>query len=256
MAGQSKYQHIQHNSDRSCCGIYVTILVSFHSPKMLNNKQALQYNVPNGKKNRGLATVLAYKTLVPNEAELTPENVRLAHTLGWCVEMVSNLIISMRPRTANVNQLTSSILYLFLFARSIDLVSTTKIYLYLNAQQHNSSRIEQQQQNRSNQLIIAFQHNKCSIRIQIEGIFRQLQRLSCFERILLFSYERSCILSYCVCIVKSSQIVQHTSNALHDKCFHFNQHIDYIGCIRSAVDVHRTTTACLEMCEFAIAFVV
>lgn len=50
--------------------------------------QALQYNVPGGKKNRGLATVLAYKTLVPNESELTPDNVRLAQYLGWCVEMV------------------------------------------------------------------------------------------------------------------------------------------------------------------------
>lgn len=52
-------------------------------------QQALQYNVPGGKKNRGLATVLAYKSLVGDEALLTPENVRLAHYLGWCVEMVS-----------------------------------------------------------------------------------------------------------------------------------------------------------------------
>lgn len=53
--------------------------------------QALQYNVPCGKKNRGLATVLAYKSLVGNESLLTPENVRLAHYLGWCVEMVSKI---------------------------------------------------------------------------------------------------------------------------------------------------------------------
>lgn len=53
--------------------------------------QALQYNVPCGKKNRGLATVLAYKTLVSDEAQLTPENIRLAHYLGWCVEMVSTM---------------------------------------------------------------------------------------------------------------------------------------------------------------------
>lgn len=50
--------------------------------------QALQYNVPRGKKNRGLATVQAYKTLVEDEKKLTPENVRLAHYLGWCIEMV------------------------------------------------------------------------------------------------------------------------------------------------------------------------
>lgn len=51
--------------------------------------QALQYNVPCGKKNRGLATVLAFKSLA-NESQLTPENIRLAHYLGWCVEMVSH----------------------------------------------------------------------------------------------------------------------------------------------------------------------
>ncbi|XP_049876740.1 uncharacterized protein LOC126374264 [Pectinophora gossypiella] len=46
----------------------------------------LQYNVPNGKKNRGLATVLAYKMLEKPE-NMTPENVHLANIMGWCVEM-------------------------------------------------------------------------------------------------------------------------------------------------------------------------
>lgn len=46
----------------------------------------LQYNVPNGKKNRGLATVLAYKMLEKPE-NLTPENIRLANIMGWCTEM-------------------------------------------------------------------------------------------------------------------------------------------------------------------------
>lgn len=50
--------------------------------------QVLQYNVPRGKKNRGILTVLTYKNLVPAE-ELTPENIKLAQYLGWCVEMVS-----------------------------------------------------------------------------------------------------------------------------------------------------------------------
>lgn len=50
--------------------------------------KALQYNVPGGKKNRGLATVLAYKSLA-NPADLSAENIKLAHYLGWCVEMVS-----------------------------------------------------------------------------------------------------------------------------------------------------------------------
>nr|ALL35403.1 isopentenyl diphosphate synthase [Phyllotreta striolata] len=47
----------------------------------------LQYNVPNGKKTRGLTTVIAYKMLEKPE-NLTPENIRLANILGWCVELL------------------------------------------------------------------------------------------------------------------------------------------------------------------------
>ncbi|XP_028158125.1 uncharacterized protein LOC114351208 [Ostrinia furnacalis] len=46
----------------------------------------LQYNVPNGKKNRGLATVLSYKMLAKPD-DLTPENIHLANIMGWCTEM-------------------------------------------------------------------------------------------------------------------------------------------------------------------------
>ncbi|KAK7792012.1 hypothetical protein R5R35_003476 [Gryllus longicercus] len=49
--------------------------------------KVLQYNVPGGKKNRGLATVFAYRMLSPAD-QLTPENLRLAHIIGWCVEML------------------------------------------------------------------------------------------------------------------------------------------------------------------------
>jgi farnesyl diphosphate synthase len=54
--------------------------------------KSLQYNCPNGKKNRGLALVLAYKMLAPS-AELTEENLQLAQTLGWCVEMLQSVFI-------------------------------------------------------------------------------------------------------------------------------------------------------------------
>lgn len=57
------------------------------APKWLT--KSLQYNVPNGKKNRGLVLVEAVKTLA-KEGELTDEKLRLAQTLGWCVEMVNN----------------------------------------------------------------------------------------------------------------------------------------------------------------------
>jgi len=47
--------------------------------------RVLQYNVPHGKRNRGLATALAYRHMV---SELTEENVRLSYVLGWCVEIL------------------------------------------------------------------------------------------------------------------------------------------------------------------------
>ncbi|KAJ6641196.1 Farnesyl pyrophosphate synthase [Pseudolycoriella hygida] len=54
--------------------------------------KALQYNVPRGKKNRGLVTVMAYKILV-DQNQLTPENLRKAQYLGWCVEMLQSVFL-------------------------------------------------------------------------------------------------------------------------------------------------------------------
>lgn len=54
--------------------------------------RALQYNVPRGKKNRGLVTVLAYKKLVPKD-QLTAENLRRVQFLGWCVEMLQSIFL-------------------------------------------------------------------------------------------------------------------------------------------------------------------
>ncbi|CAH1956275.1 unnamed protein product [Acanthoscelides obtectus] len=51
--------------------------------------KVLQFNVPNGKKIRGLSTVISYKILEKPE-NLTPENIRLANVLGWCVEMLKS----------------------------------------------------------------------------------------------------------------------------------------------------------------------
>lgn len=50
--------------------------------------QALQYNVPNGKKIRGLAAVNVFEKLI-GEENLTPEIVRMGHIMGWCMEIVS-----------------------------------------------------------------------------------------------------------------------------------------------------------------------
>nr|ALL35402.1 isopentenyl diphosphate synthase [Psylliodes chrysocephala] len=54
--------------------------------------KVLQYNVPTGKKTRGLSTVIAYKMLEKPE-NLTPENVRLANILGWCVELLQSYFL-------------------------------------------------------------------------------------------------------------------------------------------------------------------
>jgi hypothetical protein len=48
--------------------------------------RVLQYNVPHGKRNRGLATALAYRYMTN---ELFEENIRLSYILGWTVEMVN-----------------------------------------------------------------------------------------------------------------------------------------------------------------------
>lgn len=54
--------------------------------------KVLQYNVPTGKKNRGLAVVLAYRMLTPPD-KLTQENVKLSQIMGWCVEMLQGYFL-------------------------------------------------------------------------------------------------------------------------------------------------------------------
>ncbi|XP_012233768.1 farnesyl pyrophosphate synthase isoform X2 [Linepithema humile] len=54
--------------------------------------KVLQYNVPGGKKTRGLSLVYAYKMLAPSD-QLTEENIRLARILGWCVELLQSFFL-------------------------------------------------------------------------------------------------------------------------------------------------------------------
>ncbi|XP_075215680.1 farnesyl pyrophosphate synthase-like [Lycorma delicatula] len=54
--------------------------------------KVLQYNVPGGKKNRGLSLVLAYRMLTPPD-KLSAENIRLSQILGWCVEMLQGYFL-------------------------------------------------------------------------------------------------------------------------------------------------------------------
>lgn len=50
-------------------------------------KEAVRYNITNGRMNSGKASVAAYKLLVEPE-DLTADNLRRAHLFGWCVELV------------------------------------------------------------------------------------------------------------------------------------------------------------------------
>ncbi|CAG2104790.1 unnamed protein product [Medioppia subpectinata] len=50
-------------------------------------EKVVQYNVPNGKRNRGLALVMSYRLLAPIRDQ-TPENLELARILGWAVELL------------------------------------------------------------------------------------------------------------------------------------------------------------------------
>lgn len=52
----------------------------------------MHYNVPRGKKNRGLATVVAYKSLCSAE-QLNDADLLLANYLGWCVEMLQAMFL-------------------------------------------------------------------------------------------------------------------------------------------------------------------
>lgn len=54
--------------------------------------KVLQYNVPGGKKSRGLALVYAYKMLAPSD-QVTQDNIRLARILAWCVELLHSFFL-------------------------------------------------------------------------------------------------------------------------------------------------------------------
>lgn len=57
--------------------------------------KCIQYNVPNGKKNRGMTVPISYK-LIASKEDQTEDNLRLANILGWCVEFVSRTKICQR----------------------------------------------------------------------------------------------------------------------------------------------------------------
>ena len=50
------------------------------------NIQVNEYNVPHGKKNRGLTVVHSYKYLMGDK--VTEEELVNARVIGWCIEWV------------------------------------------------------------------------------------------------------------------------------------------------------------------------
>ncbi|XP_077978203.1 farnesyl pyrophosphate synthase-like [Glandiceps talaboti] len=48
-------------------------------------KDVIEYNVPGGKRNRGLTVISAYRSLV-GEPDISTDDVKCAMVLGWCVE--------------------------------------------------------------------------------------------------------------------------------------------------------------------------
>lgn len=54
--------------------------------------KVLQYNAVGGKMNRGLAVSLSFK-LLASQDQITPENMKKAHILGWCIELLQSFFL-------------------------------------------------------------------------------------------------------------------------------------------------------------------
>ncbi|XP_013071869.2 farnesyl pyrophosphate synthase-like [Biomphalaria glabrata] len=53
-------------------------------------KEVLIYNVPHGKKNRGISVVTSFKHLVPDASE---DDIKIARVMGWCVELLQGFFL-------------------------------------------------------------------------------------------------------------------------------------------------------------------
>ena len=55
-------------------------------------QQVCEYNVPHGKKNRGLTVVSSYRSLVGDK--VNEEDLKCAEVIGWAIEFVSVILQS------------------------------------------------------------------------------------------------------------------------------------------------------------------
>lgn len=60
--------------------------------------QVMVYNVPGGKKNRGLSVIGSLRELLP-PSQLTQDAVQRALVVGWCIEMVRSYHYSQNKKT-------------------------------------------------------------------------------------------------------------------------------------------------------------
>ncbi|ESN93504.1 hypothetical protein HELRODRAFT_115552 [Helobdella robusta] len=58
------------------------------SPALKWFQQVLLYNVPHGKKNRGLTVVQSYEFLIGEKKEMSDEDFKITAVVGWCIELL------------------------------------------------------------------------------------------------------------------------------------------------------------------------
>ena len=87
--------------------------------------QVLQYNVPFGKKNRGLAVVESFRFLCTTPP--TDDDIRTARVLGWCVEMVC---IAVLPCPFHVRKCVQNSLMFDITSHSITYVCVNVINFF------------------------------------------------------------------------------------------------------------------------------
>lgn len=86
---EDKVKHIEKEFDKVFYSL-VDDLVCHLPPDTLDSKKwfkrVLEYNVPHGKRNRGLSVVFSYQCLA--NGNTTEEDLKIASILGWCIELL------------------------------------------------------------------------------------------------------------------------------------------------------------------------
>lgn len=90
------------------------------------------YNVPGGKRNRGLSVIDSLRELLP-PTELTEDMVQRALLVGWCIELVRNAVLVILfgcffcDSDMNETSVFLKIKILFHYIHSVDSSSPTRL---------------------------------------------------------------------------------------------------------------------------------